>query len=809
MFRKYTLFLLLFLQIQILNAQDKSTRFTISGYVKDASTGEALIGANVYLRETMKGVQTNTYGYYSITVDGADSITLMSSFVGFSDFLQKMKPAKDVRLNINLRNKYIEAQEVVITAKKEDQNVNSTQMGTVQLDVEQIKTLPAFMGEVDILKTIQLLPGVQSAGEGNTGFYVRGGGPDQNLILLDEALVYNASHLFGFFSVFNSDAINNVSLIKGGMPANYGGRLASVLDISLKEGNNKEFKVEGGLGPIASRLTLQGPIQKEKSSFIVSGRRTFIDLFQRPPFVKKGSNAANNTYYFYDLNAKINYQLSDKDRLFLSGYFGRDVFNFKSADTGFKFRIPWGNATAVLRWNHLFSDKLFVNTSIIFSDYNFAFNAKQESFSFNIFSGIRDYNAKVDFNWFPIITHNIKFGVNYTYHRFTPTSAEASQDSTDFDLGGVNRLYAHEAAAYINDDWTISDKFSVSAGLRYSLFDFTGPFTRYVKNEDNETIDTIIYKTNETVGFYHGLEPRISAKYSLDKNSSIKASFTQNYQYVHLASFTSVTLPTDVWVPSSDRVKPQDGRLYAAGYFRNFHQNMFETSVEVYYKTMRNQIEYREGAQADDDVKNNTDNNFVFGKGWSYGAEFFIKKAKGKLNGWVGYTLSYTDRKFPDIMNGKTFPAKYDRRHDISVVVSYNASKRWTFGLTWVYATGNATTLPVSRYFMFGPLDLQGVVSSGLPNMSSGQIYDVYGDRNSYRMAAYHRLDLSATYIKKKTKRFESSWNFSIYNVYSRMNPYFIYFNNEVDKETGEFQIQAKQVSLFPIIPSVTYNFKF
>lgn len=305
------------------------------------------------------------------------------------------------------------------------------------------------------------------------------------------------------------------------------------------------------------------------------------------------------------------------------------MFNFKSADTGFKFRIPWGNATAVLRWNHLFSDKLFVNTSIIFSDYNFAFSAKQESFSFNIFSGIRDYNAKIDFNWFPIITHNVKFGVNYTYHRFTPTSAEASQDSTEFDLGGVNRLYAHEAAAYINDDWTISDKFSVSAGLRYSLFDFTGPFTRYVKNEDNETVDTIYYKTNETVGFYHGLEPRISAKFSLDKNSSIKASFTQNYQYVHLASFTSVTLPTDVWVPSSDRVKPQDGRLYAAGYFRNFHQNMFETSVEVYYKTMRNQIEYREGAQADDDVKNNTDNNFVFGKGWSYGAEFFIKKQKG------------------------------------------------------------------------------------------------------------------------------------------------------------------------------------
>lgn len=790
-------------------AQEKPTRYTLSGYVKDASSGEALIGANVYLKETMKGVQTNTYGFYSFTVDAGDSVTLMSSFIGYNDFAKRLLPNKDYRINIDLVNKFIETKEVVITGKKEDQNVSQPQMGKVQLDIEQIKSLPAFMGEVDVLKTIQLLPGVQSAGEGNTGFYVRGGGPDQNLILLDEAVVYNASHLFGFFSVFNSDAINNVSLIKGGMPANYGGRLASVLDISLKEGNNKEFKAEGGLGPIASRLTLQGPIQKDKSSFIISGRRTFIDLFQRPPFVKKGSNAANNTYFFYDLNTKINYHISDRDRIFLSGYFGRDVFNFKSADTGFRFRIPWGNATTSLRWNHLFSDKLFVNTSLIYSDYKFSFGAKQESMQLNIFSGIRDFNVKTDFTWFPVITHNVKFGINYIYHRFTPTSVEARQDSTEFDLGGVNHQYAHEGAVYINDEWTVSDKFSVSPGLRYSMFDFVGPFTRYVKNGDFETIDSIHYGTNEKVAFYHGLEPRISAKYSITRNASFKASFTQNYQYVHLASFTSVTLPTDVWVPSNDRVKPQDGKMYAAGYFQNFKDNMFETSVEVYYKTMKNQIEYRDGSQPDDDVKNNTDNNFVFGKGWSYGAEFFIKKAKGKLNGWIGYTLAYTNRKFPDIKNGKTFPAKYDRRHDISVVLTYNMNKKWTFGLTWVYATGNATTLPVSRYFMFGPLDLQGIVYNGLPNMTSGQIYDVYGDRNSFRMAPYHRLDISATYNRPKRKRFESSWNFSVYNVYNRMNPYFIYFNNEVDSKTGTYTIQAKQVSLFPVIPSITYNFKF
>lgn len=791
-----------------LNAQDKVQRFTISGYVKDANTGEALIGANVYVKETLKGVQTNTYGFYSFAVEGG-KVTLMGSFIGFNDFMQELELSKDVRVNINLKNKAIETQEVVITGKKEDQNVNSSQMGKVQLDVEQLKTLPAFLGEVDILKSIQLLPGVQSAGEGNTGFYVRGGGPDQNLILLDEALVYNASHLFGFFSVFNSDAINNVTLIKGGMPANYGGRLASVLDISLKEGNNKSFHAEGGIGPIASRLTLQGPIQKEKSSFIVSARRTFIDLFMREPFVKKGSNAAGNTYFFYDLNTKINYQLSDKDKLYLSGYFGRDVFNFKSADTGFKFKIPWGNATASLRWNHLFSDKLFVNTSLIFTDYKFAFNASQQSFAFNIFSGVRDYNAKVDFTYFPIITHNVKFGANYTYHRFTPTSATAKQDSTEFDLGGITRLYAHEGAIYVNDDWTVNDKFSISAGLRYSMFESVGPFTRYLKDDDNQTVDTLVYGRNKKVAFYHGLEPRLSMKYSLSRVSSVKASFTQNYQYVQLASPASITLPTDVWVPSSDRVKPQYGTLYAAGYFRNFRDNMFETSVELYYKEMKHQIEYRDGVQADEDVKNNTDNNFVFGKGWSYGAEFFVKKAKGKFNGWVGYTLSFTDRKFPDIKEGKTFPAKYDRRHDVSVVLTYVVSKKWTLGLTWVYATGSATTLPVSRYFLFGPLDFQGIAVNGLPEISSGQIYAQYGDRNSYRMASYHRLDISATYYRKKRKNFESNWNFSIFNLYSRMNPYFIYFNTDVDETTGKLKIQAKQVSLFPVIPSVTYNFKF
>ena len=418
-----------------------------------------------------------------------------------------------------------------------------------------------------------------------------------------------------------------------------------------------------------------------------------------------------------------------------------------------------------------------------------------------------DYNAKVDFNFYPIIQHNVKFGAYYVFHRFTPTSVQARSGDVEFDLGGITRLYSHEAAFYINDDWDINDKLSVSGGLRYSLFQQIGPFTRYVKNSDNETIDTITYAANKEVQLYNNIEPRFSAKYSLTKTSSIKAAYTQNYQYVHLASLSSASLPTDVWVPSSTRVKPQFAVQYAVGFFKNLKDNMYETSIEVYYKDMFNQIEYREGAQPEEDINNNSDNNFVFGKGWSYGAEFFVKKTRGKFNGWVGYTLSKTDRRFPDVNKGKVFPAKYDRTHDVSVVATYNLNKKWTFGLTWVYGSGSSLTLPTGRLFLFGPLDLNGLTN--LSSLSTGQLYEQYGDRNSYRMIAYHRLDLSATLTVQKKKKWESSWNFSVFNAYSRMNPYFIYFNNEIDPVTNQFKIQAKQVSLFPIIPSVTYNFKF
>jgi len=630
-----------------------------------------------------------------------------------------------------------------VTGEKSDNNVSSTSMGVVKMPVGQIKALPALMGEVDILKTIQLLPGVASGGEGNTGFYVRGGGPDQNLILLDEAVVYNASHLFGFFSVFNADAIKSVNLIKGGMPGQYGGRLSSVLDLSMKDGNSKKMEVDGGIGIISSRLTIQGPIKKDTSSFIISARRTYIDVLA-DPFIKKTAKAKGSGYYFYDLNAKMNYKFSDKDRIFLSGYFGRDVFTFKRSDIGFNVNIPWGNATTSLRWNHLFNNKLFVNTTAIYSDYEFSFGAEQDLFEFRLYSGITDYNAKVDFTYLPNVLHNIKFGVNYTYHIFKPSSVSARIGETEYDLSGIIKYYANDAAIYFNDDFDVTDKLKISAGVRGTYFEQIGPFDRFVKNEFGITEDTINYKRGEKVVDYFRVEPRFSARYKLSAKSSIKASYTQNYQYIHLASVSSVSLPTDLWVPSSDVVAPQFGTQYAIGYFRNFKDNLYETSVEVYYKDLRNQIAYKDGALPGDDIGENADNSFTFGLGKSYGVELFVKKRFGKTTGWIGYTLSETTRQFDDINNGKVYPAKYDRRHDVSFIMTHEFNEQWTGSVVWVYATGNSTTLAVGRY------------------MINGSIVNEYGPRNSYRMISYHRGDISFTWKPKKSqeRKVKESWNF-------------------------------------------------
>lgn len=800
-----------------------SQNFTISGYVKDKSNGESAIGANVYVKEGMIGASTNTYGFYSLTLP-AGKYTLVCSYIGYDRYQDSIDLKEDISKTISLSPQGKDLTEVEITAERTDENIQSTQMSSVQLDIVQIKKLPAFMGEVDILKSIQLIPGVKSAGDGNSGFYVRGGGPDQNLILLDDATIYNAAHLLGFFSVFNGDAIKNVNLIKGGMPAQYGGRLSSVLDISMKEGNSQKLQVDGGIGVISSRLTIQGPIVKDKVSFIVSARRTYLDILSKPFFkyVRPKSEFAGSSYFFYDVNAKLNWQISHKDRLFLSVYHGKDVFDFKDAESEFNVHVPWGNTVACLRWNHLFSSKLFSNASVSYTKYDFSFTAAQSNFELTLFSGIKDWTAKYDFVYIPNPRHTVKTGINYIFHTFTPSNVSAKQGETTFDIGKIIRLYSHDAAIYISDDWEITKRLKVNAGLRFSYFAQVGPFTRYVKDVFGKTVDTTIYRPGQKVVDYSGFEPRASIRYSLTKSLSVKASYTRNYQYIHLASISSVSLPTDVWMPSTDLIKPQLGTQYAFGVFKNFNKDMFETSVEVYYKTMENQIDYKEGAEPQDNVFDNPDNAFTFGKGEAYGAEFFLKKRTGKFTGWIGYTLSWTWRQFNEINYGERYLAKYDRRHDASLVLTYDPNKVWNFGLVFVYGTGNRGTLP-----------------NGLFAYEGGVSYD-YGLRNSYKFPDYHRLDLSATYtpdrdkqlqrkkarIEKRyirrgkditqikfprswNKNYQGSWTLSVFNAYNRHNPYLIYFDAEGDFLKGNYTVRGKQVSLFPILPTITWNFKF
>lgn len=765
------------------NAQNK---FTISGYVKDSLSGESIIGATVNI--SGRSVTSNQYGFFSLTFDSGP-YDVVVSHVSYVSTSFKISLDSNIERNILLLPKTAALNEVVVYSKRRDANVRAAQMGKIDLSVSQVKSLPSFMGEVDILKTIQLLPGVRNAGEGNAGFYVRGGGPDQNLIMLDDAVVYNTGHLFGFFSIFNADAIKNVSLIKGGMPAQYGGRLSSVLDVSMKDGNSNQFKGEGGIGLIASRLSLEGPIKKDKASFMVSGRRTYVDALTKP-FIKKTANAYGSGYYFYDLNAKINYRFSEKDRLYLSGYFGRDVFTFRDRKLSFKADVPWGNSTATLRWNHVFNRKLFANTTLVYNDYNFSFGAAQNNFQIKLSSGIRDLNAKVDFDFYPSSKHKLKFGGLVTYHKFIPNVASGRQDSVVFNPSTEGTKYAVENALYIQDDWDISDKVKINYGLRYAVFSQIGPYTNYVRDENQNKLDSTVYDDFEVIRTYAGLEPRATLRYQLNPSTSIKTSITRNLQFIHLVSNAGSTLPTDLWVPSTFRVKPQISWQYAAGVFKNFADNTYETSVEVYYKSMQNQIEYKEGYTPS---LIDPEEEFVFGEGWSYGAEFFVNKLRGRMTGWVGYTLSYTWRKFPQLNEGLKYPAKYDRRHDLSVVGTYELNKQWKFGSVFVYGTGNATSLPERFYIINGVLTQE------------------YSRINQYRLKAYHRLDVSATYTPnpKKKKKIESYWVFSIYNLYSRLNPYFIYFDQSGNPYNGSLEIQAKQVSLFPIIPSVTWNFRF
>ena len=763
-------------------------KFTLNGYIKDSLSGETLIGANIVIRNLGKTVVTNSYGFFSITLPKG-KYQLNASFIGYQTKEITFTLSNNVQQDIQLLpNSAIILQDVTVSARRRDNNVKTAQMGKMELSVNTAKALPAFFGEVDILKTLQLMPGVRNAGEGNAGFYVRGGGPDQNLILLDDAVVYNTGHLFGFFSVFNADAIKNVSLIKGGMPAQYGGRLSSVVDIAMKEGNDNKTQIDAGIGLIASRFSIQGPIKKKKSSFIVSARRTYIDAITKP-LISKTSDFYGSGYYFYDLNAKMNFQLSDKDHLYISGYFGRDKFNFNNAARSFKTLIDWGNATSTVRWNHIFNKKLFANTTLVYNDYHFNLNGSQNDFNINLSSGIRDLTAKTDFDYYASPEHKLKFGVQFTHHTFLPNIVSGNQDSVVFTPNNASRKFAREWAVYLQDDWEINSKLKLNVGLRYSLFQQTGKYTNYIRDNNGNKLDSTVYGAGQLVQQYGGIEPRATLRYTLDETSSIKAGITRNLQYIHLVTNAGSSLPTDLWVPSTLRVRPQLSWQYAAGYFKNFNNGMFETSLEVYYKTMENQIEYREGYTPS---LKDPEEEFVFGSGWSYGAEMFINKVKGRLTGWIGYTLGWTWRRFPDLNQGQKFPSRYDRRHDLSVVANYTINEKWKISGVFVYGTGNAISVPERFYFIGGVLSQQ------------------FSSINAYRMNAYHRMDFAATYTPKpkKERKYSTNWVFSLYNAYSRANPYFLYFDQEGSAANGTLNVGAKQVSLFPVLPSITWNLK-
>ncbi len=764
---------LLLIYFNVAFAQQKHT---ISGYIKDAETGEELIGVTIFIKELKTGGITNVYGFYSITIpEGRYKIEY--SYIGFVTQNFEINLVQSIKNNVLLLPATTELEEIVITSEAADKNIKSAEMGIVKLNPKDINTIPVLFGEQDILKTIQLMPGVQSAGEGNSGFYVRGGGSDQNLILLDEAPVYNASHLLGFFSVFNSDAIKDMKLYKGNAPAEYGGRLSSVLDIKMNEGNSKRFSTSGGIGLISSRLTIEAPIVKDKGSFIISGRRTYADLFLN---FSSDELQKNTTLYFYDLNMKANYRIGEKDRIFLSGYFGRDVFGFSD-----RMKFDWGNLTTTLRWNHLFNDKLFLNSSLIYSKYNYVIGFSGMGNLIDITSGIEDFNLKEDFQYFINPKNTLKFGFNCIYHTFMP--GEISSDDDGFvNSKIIDEKYALENAAYISHEFEVSNLLKITYGLRYSNFTVIGPGNVFSFNENDEIIDSTFYDNKEIIKNYGYFEPRISASYMLNEKSSVKASFSRNAQYIHLLSNSTSSSPTDLWLPSSSIIKPQICDQLALGYFRNFKENVFETSVEIYYKDMQNQIDYQNGA--DILLNEKVESQLVFGTGRAYGIELFIKKKTGKLNGWIGYTLSRTERTFDEINEANWFPSKQDRTHDISIVGIYNLSKKWTFSATWVYNTGNAVTFPSGKYVI------------------DGLTIPLYTDRNGYRMPDYHRLDLGVTLKSQKEKKYESSWNFSVYNAYARKNAYSIDFR---ENENDPTKTEAVRMALFQIVPSVTYNFKF
>jgi CarboxypepD_reg-like domain/TonB-dependent Receptor Plug Domain len=756
-----------------------NAKHSISGTVKDAATGETLIGANVILyTQKPGGTLTNAYGFFSVNA-AEGQYKMVVSFTGYQTDTLTIVLDKDIHLTVNLKSGSGQLQEVIISSRKKNENVSRPLMGVEKLNMSEINKLPVIFGEKDVLKSIQLMPGFKSAGEGNSGFNVRGGGTDQNLILLDEAPVYNASHLLGFFSTFNSDAIKDVTVYKGGMPAQFGGRLSSVVDIKMKDGNAKKTDVSGGIGLIASRLNVETPIVKDKGSFMISARRTYADVFLK---LIKDTGQGKRTLYFYDVNLKANYRLGKKDRVFLSGYFGRDVLGL-----GETFNVDWGNKTATLRWNHILANRLFSNTSFIYSNYSYQIKAKSGNDKFKIFSKIKDFNLKQDFDWSLSNKSKIKFGGNIIKHTISPGSIKA-ENAAAGSSQKVQDRFSVESAAYVSHEWKPGDKLEIIYGVRGSNLTVTGAGNFYTYDTAGNVTDILKYKKGQKVISYSNLEPRFSASLKINELSSVKISYNRNVQNLHLLTNATSSQPTDLWLPSTNNVKPEIADQAAIGFYKNTPDGLYEFSVEAYYKKIQNEIDYKNAAQIFGN--DNIESELLYGKGRAYGIEWLLKKKTGKLTGWVGYTWSRVEKKFKEINNGSYFPARQDRTHDISLVGLYTLNKKWSFSATWVYNTGNAVTFPSGKYKV------------------NGQTVFLYTERNGYRMPAYHRLDLGATLEgrQRRNKKYQSSWTFGVYNAYGRENAFTITFR---DNKNDPTKTEAVRTALFKYIPSVTWNFKF
>ena len=747
--------------------------FTLSGYLRDATSGEALIYATIYPEFSKTGVSSNEYGFFSITLPEG-KYNLVFSYIGYQTIKKEIVLDKNLHENISLSPVDTKIEEITIIGHPKENNVRQNEIGTVRLDVKELSMIPVFFGEQDILKSIQLMPGVSPVGEGSSGFYVRGGNPDQNLILLDDAPVFNPSHLLGFFSVFNSDAIRDAKLYKGGVPARYGGRASSVMDIRMKEGNMKDYNFSGGIGLISSRLMAEGPILQDKSSFMISGRRTYADLFLP---LSSDEKIKDNKLYFYDLNLKTNLIINKNNRIFLSGYFGRDVL--KAKDFGFS----WGNKAGSIRWNHQFSPLLFANTTMVINDYNYKTEGNIDG-NFSLEAGINDLSLKQDYALSLFNRFTFLFGFNSVLHHFKP--GEVVSDSKSINSFKISEKDGWENAVYAFSEHQLSYNLNIGYGIRMSTFSRIGPGTENTYNSSGSIDKTVTFASGKFYRNYFGFEPRFNLTWLLSDASSIKAGFNRMSQYIHLLSNSSAGTPVDYWLPSSNNIKPQFISQISAGYFRQIKSAGINLSVEGYYKNMENQIDYRNNA--DVFLNENAEAELLFGEGRSYGLEFLCKKEEGILTGWISYTLSRTEKRFDEINNGSWYPARQDRTHDISVVANIKASKKLSLSATWVYFTGNAITFPSGKYVI------------------DGNIVNYYSSRNGYRMPAYHRLDLGASLLLKESPKFRSELSFGLFNAYGRKNAYSILFRT---KEDDSSQTEAVKLYLFSVIPSITWNFRF